>query len=78
MLRFHAPFDGKRFIGDNRLKVFHDCVYESSPFVASRCGIERIPAEEVRTFDPDSAGEAYRRGFVHCPYCRQDAKVLQK
>jgi len=78
MLRFHTPFDGKRYIGDHRLKIFHDCVYESSPFVAGSCGIDRIPAEEVRTFKPDSNSEARRRGFVHCPHCNQDEKIIQK
>jgi hypothetical protein len=78
MIRFHAPFDGKRYIGDNRLKIFHDCLYETSQYVSGGCAIERIPVEEVRTFEPDTLGEAWRRGFVHCPHCRHDEKVVQK
>jgi len=78
MLRFHAPFDGKRYIGDNRLKIFHDSLYETSPYVSSGCAIDRIPTEEVRTFEPDSNGEAWRRGFVHCPHCNQDEKNIHK
>lgn len=74
MFRFHAPFDGKRFIGDNRLKIFHDCLYETSPLVRSGCAIERIPAEEIRTFEPDTIREARRRGFVPCSYCHQEEK----
>jgi hypothetical protein len=78
MIRFHAPFDGKRYIGDNRLKIFHDSLFEPSPYVSGGCAIERIPAEEIRTFDPDTIGEAWRRGFVQCCYCRQGEKVIQK
>lgn len=70
MTRFHSPFDGKRFIGDNRLKIFHDSVYEAPLMISGGCGIDRIPAEEVRIFSPDTAGEAKRRGFVPCPHCR--------
>ena len=78
MLRFHAPFDGKRYIGDNRLKIFHDSLYETSSFVSSGCAIERIPPEEVRTFTPDTSGEAWRRGFVHCPFCLPDEKLIHE
>jgi len=69
MLRFHSPFDGRRFIGDNRLKIFHDSVYEAPVRASSGCGIDRIPAEEIRIFAPDTAGEAKKRGFVPCPCC---------
>jgi hypothetical protein len=68
MLRYHAPFDGKRYVGDNRLKIFHDSIYETAP---GGCRIDHIPAEEVRTFEPDTVGGAARRGFVPCPCCRR-------
>ncbi len=71
MLRFHTPFDGKRYIGDNRLKIFHDSVHETASATPGGCQIDLIPSEEVRTFKPDTIGGAERRGFVHCPCCLQ-------
>jgi hypothetical protein len=76
LTRFHFPFNGKRFIGDNRLKIFHDCVYEAPFPRMNSCRIDYIPAEEVRTFEPDKSSEAWRRGFVQCPYCRHEEKEL--
>jgi len=78
MFRFHAPFDGRRFIGDNRLKIFHDCLNEPAPSRLKGCGIDRIPPEEVRIFDPDSSSEAWRHGFVQCPCCRPAAKPIHE
>jgi hypothetical protein len=69
MLRFHTPFDGKRFVGDNRLKIFHDSIYETALIAPGGCRIDQIPAEEVRTFEPDTPGRAAQRGFVQCPCC---------
>lgn len=74
MLRFHPPFEGKRFIGDNRLRVFHDSVHEDCSEDPKSCRVEQIPWEEIRTFSPDTAAEARRRGFVQCPYCRGEEK----
>jgi len=77
MLRFHAPFDGKRYIGDNRLRIFHDCAYEAVSTGPDGCGIDRIPDEEVRTFEPDTMSGAVLWGFVHCPYCLQRRQSIQ-
>ena len=70
MLRFHSPFSGKRFIGDYRLRIFHDSAHELCSDSPESCRIDHIPAEEIRTFKPDTAAEAWRQGFVQCPYCR--------
>ena len=78
MLRFHSPFNGKRFIGDNRLKIFHDSLYETPSSEFGGCRIDHIPAEEVRTFDPDTIGEAERRRLVHCPCCRHNDRSLNE
>jgi hypothetical protein len=78
MLRFHSPFDGKRFIGDDRLKIFHDSMNETGPIRFGGCGIDRIPAGEVRTFDPDSSSEAWRAGFVQCPHCKEHHAPLHE
>jgi hypothetical protein len=70
MIRDFPPFEGKRHIGDNRLKIYHDAVHEVLGAGFGGCRIERIPAEEVRTFEPDTSQEARRKGFVPCPFCR--------
>ena len=70
VLRFHSPFDGKRFIGDYRLRIFHDSRHEDCSDDRESCRLDHIPVEEIRTFNPDTAAEAWRRGFVQCPYCR--------
>jgi hypothetical protein len=70
MLRLHSPFEGKRYIGDNRLRVYHDAVHELRSENPDSCRIDHIPEEEIRTFSPDTAAEARRCGFVQCPYCR--------
>jgi hypothetical protein len=69
MLRFHSPFKGKRYIGDNRLKIFHDSLYEVPQTHSGGCMIDKIPSEEVRTFEPDTLGQAVLWDFVHCPFC---------
>jgi len=74
MLRFHTPFHGKRYIGDNRLKICHDSFYEAAPTAPGGCRIDQIPAEEVRTFEPDTIGGAAQWGFVQCPCCLHIAK----
>ena len=69
MIRFHTPFDGKRFIGDKKRMIFHDSRYESGPARLGGCQIEHIAPEDVRTFDPDSPAEAIEQGFAPCPEC---------
>ena len=78
MLRFHSPFDGKRFIGDSKLKIFHDSLKEAPTIGANGCRIDEISAAEVRTFEPDAAFEAWSRGFVQCPYCRHAEERLHE
>jgi hypothetical protein len=48
MLRFHTPFDGKRFIGDRKKMVFHDSLHESTPGREGGCQIDRIASEDGR------------------------------
>ena len=69
MLRFHTPFDGKRFIGDKKKMVFHDSQYEAIPAAAGTCQIDRIAPENVVLFDPDSPAEAIMQGFTPCLEC---------
>jgi hypothetical protein len=69
MLRFHSPFDGKRYIGDNQTGIFHDLLYEATPTSSEGCRIDHIPPEEVRTFESDTVNEALLRGYVCCPCC---------
>ena len=69
MHRFHSPFDGKRYIGDNRTGIFHDSQYEAIPASSEGCQIDDIPAEEVRTFESDTVSEALLRGYIRCPCC---------
>ena len=69
MIRFHSPFNGKRFIGDKKKMVFHDSQYESIPAAAGSCQIDRIAPEDVVLFDPDSPAEAIMQGFAPCLEC---------
>ncbi len=69
MLRFHSPFDGKRFIGDKKKMVFHDSQHESFPGNIGGCQIDRIAPEDVVAFDPDSPAEAIIQGFAPCMEC---------
>jgi hypothetical protein len=69
MMRFHSPFDGKRFIGDRKKMIFHDSHHESIPGLVGGCQIDRIAWEDVVKFDPDSPAEAILRGFAPCLEC---------
>jgi hypothetical protein len=69
MIRFHAPFDGKRLIGDKKNKIFHDALYEAGPAKSNCCQIADLPPEDVQTFDPDSPVGAIEQGFAPCPTC---------
>jgi hypothetical protein len=69
MIRFHTPFDGKRFIGDKKKMVFHDSLHESIQDKAGGCQIDRIAPEQVVTFDPDSPAEAILQGLAPCLEC---------
>lgn len=69
MIRFHSPFDGKRFIGDKRKMIFHDSQYESRPGRTGGCQIDRIAREDVVKFETDSPAEALLQGFSPCLEC---------
>jgi hypothetical protein len=69
MIRFHTPFDGKRFIGDKKKMIFHDSLHESIQDKAGGCQIDRIAPEEVVAFCPDSLAEAIMQGFAPCLEC---------
>lgn len=70
MIRFHTPFDGKRFIGDKKRKIFHDSFHEAGPlFKWGGCQIERIALVDVATFNLDTPAEAIGQGYVPCQEC---------
>jgi hypothetical protein len=78
MIRYHSPFDGKRFIGDKKRMAFHDSLYESAPGRAGGCRIDRIARDDVVKFDPDSAAEAILRGFAPCLECLSTEEGLHE
>jgi hypothetical protein len=69
MIRFHTPFDGKRYVGDKGKMTFHDSYYESRHNPHGGCQIDRIPPEDVVTFKPDSPAAAIEQGFAPCQEC---------
>jgi hypothetical protein len=78
MIRFHSPFDGKRFIGDKKKMVFHDSQHESMPGRVGGCQIDRIAREDVVKFDPDSPAEAILQGFRPCLECLWTEEACHK
>jgi hypothetical protein len=69
MQRSHSLFNGKRFIGDKIVKVFHDSFFGSQPEDTDGCQINDLPPEDIQTFDPDTPLEAILKGFAPCPKC---------
>jgi len=71
MIRFHTPFDGKRFVGDKKRRIYHDSVFEVVMPRSRGCSIDGLLPEDVQTFDADSAVGALEQGFSPCPCCLQ-------
>ena len=78
MIRYHAPFDGKRFIGDKSKMIFHDSCYESGPARVGGCRIDHIATKDVKTFDPDGISTAIEEGFAPCPECLRTGQGLHE
>jgi len=78
MIRYHTPFDGKRFIGDKKRMIFHDSFFESGPARVGGCQIDHIAREDVRIFDPDSISTAIEEGFEPCRTCLWTCDALHE
>ncbi|MFC0525795.1 hypothetical protein ACFFGV_19640 [Pontibacillus salicampi] len=64
MRRHQHPFNGKRFIGNNNTNEVHDLDNEKT-----RCEIDKILLNHVKTFIPDTHSEAKRQNFDNCAHC---------
>jgi len=63
------PLSGvKRYVGEKKSKVVHDLLFEKKGILGN-CGLDRIAADRLRTFDPDSLKEAKKHGYRPCPTC---------
>ena len=63
MIRIHAPFYGKRYIGDTSKNIVHDLLSEKD-----NCSIDTIEYNCVRTFD--SIKQAIGQQYRICKFCR--------
>jgi hypothetical protein len=69
MIRAHAPFYGKRFIGDKKKKIVHDTLFEADLIRLKACHIDELISDDIQTFGPDSLAEAKSQDFAPCPVC---------
>ena len=69
MIRGHAPFYGKRFIGDTSDTIVHDLLFEKKYIARNGCKIDKIKTKHIRTFNPDSLEQATKEGYKPCKYC---------
>lgn len=54
MRQSHSTIGRKRFIGDNKTKVFHDTYFEAYADVTDSCRTADLPPEAIETFYPDT------------------------
>jgi len=78
MVRFHTPFNGKRFIGDKKRMIFHDSFYEAISAKRDGCQIDELAPEDVLTFNPDSPAKAIEQGLAPCPECLWIERVINE
>lgn len=67
--KYRTPFNGNRYIGNTNTNEVHDLDNEQN-----RCKIDEIKDEHVKTFVPDTHGQAKSEGFDNCHYCIGNSK----